>query len=195
MLGFFFGFNMRLGRLHYFLSSLGIGVVFAAIIFSMVAFVFRNTGPGTAPSTGALLIPALFFVPVVLWVTTSLMSMRIRDIGWNPAYVIPAWLLVCLVDAYVALDIPAFAIGGQTIVGGLSTLVFLWLCSSGRAVPMTARRQPSASPAAQEPNLIPHRRRLQSPQRRLQEQAPADRRSASAGGEVEAALPPQSRGR
>ena len=33
MLGFFFGFNMRLGRLHYFLSSLGIGVVFAAIIF------------------------------------------------------------------------------------------------------------------------------------------------------------------
>jgi uncharacterized membrane protein YhaH (DUF805 family) len=122
MLGFFFGFNMRLGRLHYFLSSLGIGVVFAAIIFSMVAFVFRNTGQGTAPSTGALLIPALFFVPVVLWVTTSLMAMRIRDIGWNPAYVIPAWLLVCLIDAYVALNIPAFAIGGQTIVGGLVNL-------------------------------------------------------------------------
>lgn len=124
MLGFFFGFNMRLGRLHYFLSSLGLGVFIAAIVFSMFAFVFRNGAHGTMPSASGLLIPALFFILVVLWVNTSLMSMRIRDIGWNPAYVVPVWLLIFFVDAFVAFEIPAFGVrnGHQTIVGGLVNL-------------------------------------------------------------------------
>ncbi|PZM17141.1 DUF805 domain-containing protein [Rhizobium tubonense] len=125
MLWFFFGFNMRLGRLHYFLSCIGLGVVMTAIIFAMVSFAFRNASPGTEPSISAFLIPALFLIPLVLWVTVSLQSMRIRDIGWNPAYVVPAWLLISGIDAYVAFKIPEWSIGKehtQTVVGGLVNL-------------------------------------------------------------------------
>jgi uncharacterized membrane protein YhaH (DUF805 family) len=126
MLGFFFGFHARLSRLHYFLSCIGFGVVMTVIAFAIASFAFRNTAPGGTPSANLIFLPVLCLAPFVLWIAMSLHSMRIRDIGWNPAYVVPAWLLICALDAYVAIKVPAWAIGKghQTIVGGLVNLFF-----------------------------------------------------------------------
>jgi uncharacterized membrane protein YhaH (DUF805 family) len=121
MFGFFFGFHARLGRLHYFLSCIGFGLVMAAIIFAMVSFAFRNAAADATSSANLIILPVLCLVPFVLWITISLQSMRIRDIGWNPAYVVPAWLMICALDAYVAAEVPEWAIGKghQTLVGGM----------------------------------------------------------------------------
>jgi uncharacterized membrane protein YhaH (DUF805 family) len=124
MLGFFFGFHARLGRLHYFLSCIGFGVAMTVIVLAIASFEVRNTAAGATPSANLIILPALCLVLFVLWVATSLNSMRIRDIGWNPAYVVPAWLLICGLDAYVAMKVPEWAIGKghQTIVGGMVNL-------------------------------------------------------------------------
>jgi uncharacterized membrane protein YhaH (DUF805 family) len=125
MLGFFFGFNARLGRLHYFLSSIGLAVGMAVIVLAVMSLAFRSAGAGATPPAGWILLPALCLVPFALWATISLQSMRIRDIGWNPAYVVPLWILFCVIDAYVAIEVPEWGIGSnhaQTMVGGLVNL-------------------------------------------------------------------------
>jgi hypothetical protein len=38
MLGFLFGFNARLGRLHYFLSTIGLAVVMTAVCFAIASY-------------------------------------------------------------------------------------------------------------------------------------------------------------
>ena len=40
------------------------------------------------------------------WTTFTLQSMRIRDIGWDPVCVIPAWIAIVIVDKVVAGRIP-----------------------------------------------------------------------------------------
>jgi hypothetical protein len=57
--------------------------------------------------------------------------MRIRDIGWDPVCVIPAWIAILIVDKLVAGKIPAWSLGLEqhgTIVGALINLaLFLTL--------------------------------------------------------------------
>jgi hypothetical protein len=51
--------------------------------------------------------------------------MRIRDIGWDPVCVIPAWIAILIVDKLVAGKIPAWSLGLEqhgTIVGALINL-------------------------------------------------------------------------
>jgi amino acid transporter len=59
-----------------------------------------------------------------IWLSFTLHSMRIRDIGWDPVCVIPGWIVVAIIDGLVASKIPAIALGGQhgTIVGALVNL-------------------------------------------------------------------------
>jgi hypothetical protein len=62
------------------------------------------------------------------WSTFTLQSMRIRDIGWDPVCVIPAWIAIVIVDKLVAGRIPAWSLGHDhngTVVGGLVNLVLL----------------------------------------------------------------------
>ena len=52
--------------------------------------------------------------------------MRIRDIGWDPVCVIPAWIAVLIVDKIIAGKIPAWSLGHDhngTVVGALTNLV------------------------------------------------------------------------
>ena len=54
-----------------------------------------------------------------------LQSMRIRDIGWDPVCVIPAWIAILIVDKVVAGKIPAWSLDHEhngTVVGGLVNL-------------------------------------------------------------------------
>jgi len=120
MLGFLFGFNARIGRLQYFLYSLGLGFAVAVITFVVVGQVYRS---------GAMLLPThLIKGPLVIvaiaatWVSFTLQCMRVRDIGWDPVCVIPGWFALLVVDKIIATKFPAWALDSQqhgTAVGAV----------------------------------------------------------------------------
>ena len=126
MLGFVFGLNARLGRLHFFLASVALAIVMTAICFAIAMAVLRTTSPGMIRPedlmTNWAIIAAIVFFGLA---TFTLQSMRIRDIGWDPVCIIPAWFALMIVDHVVAGRFPAWAIGQEhqgTVVGGLVNL-------------------------------------------------------------------------
>lgn len=129
MLGFVFGLNARLGRLHFFLASIALAVVMTAICFAIAMAVLRTTSPSMIRpedlTRNWAIIAAMVFFGVAIF---TLQSMRIRDIGWDPVCVIPAWIALMIVDHVVAGRFPAWAIGQEhqgTMVGGLVNLALL----------------------------------------------------------------------
>jgi uncharacterized membrane protein YhaH (DUF805 family) len=127
MLGFLFGFNARLRRLQYFFATIGLAVVMTAICYAIATYIF-----GTTPK--AMLSPAslMYAWPVIAamvffgWATFTLQSMRVRDIGWDPVCVMPAWIAIVILDKVVAGKIPAWALDREhngTVVGALTNLV------------------------------------------------------------------------
>jgi uncharacterized membrane protein YhaH (DUF805 family) len=129
MLGFIFGFNIRIGRLHYFLGTIVLAVVMTAICFAIAGYVFEQLPRGAKPTENDLLTwPVITAGLFFMWVTFNLQAMRIRDIGWDPVCVIPAWITAVIIDSLIAHKVPAWAIGrdqGGTIVGALINLVLL----------------------------------------------------------------------
>jgi uncharacterized membrane protein YhaH (DUF805 family) len=122
MLGFLFGFNARLGRLHYFLSTIALAVVMTAVCFAIAGYAIQSTPRGMDLSAGLIAWPVIVSVLVFLWITFTLQSMRIRDIGWDPVCVIPVWIALLIVDKLVASKMPAWSLGSEhqgTIVGAL----------------------------------------------------------------------------
>ena len=127
MLGFLFGFNARLGRLHYFLATIGLAVVMTAICFAIATYVFHTTpkamlSPASLMNAWPVIAAMVFFV----WATFTLQAMRIRDIGWDPVCVIPAWIAILIVDKIIAGKMPAWSVGHDhngTVVGALTNLV------------------------------------------------------------------------
>lgn len=120
MLGFLFGFNARLGRLHYFLASIAFVVV--ATIVVVVALVAAYS---VAASPAVMTCLIVLFLALALWSSTMLMAMRIRDIGWDPVCVIPLWIAGMIVDAVVAMKVPEWSLTAShagTPVGALMNL-------------------------------------------------------------------------
>jgi uncharacterized membrane protein YhaH (DUF805 family) len=127
MLGFLFGFNARLGRMHYFLATIGLAVAMTAICFVIAFYVLPNI-PRAMRSPAALLRawPTIAAIVFFGWATLTLQAMRIRDIGWDPVCVIPGWIAMIVVDNVVAGRIPAWSLGqghDGTAVGALVNLV------------------------------------------------------------------------
>jgi uncharacterized membrane protein YhaH (DUF805 family) len=90
MLGFLFGFNARLTRMHYFLSTIALAVAMTAVCFATAMYVVQRT-PGAEISAADLMIwPTVLAIAAFCWMTLTLQCMRIRDIGWDPVCVIPA---------------------------------------------------------------------------------------------------------
>ena len=129
MLGFLFGFNARLGRLHFFLGTIALAVVMTAICFAIAATVFQQMPRGFRPTEADLMTwPVLAAIVFFGWVTFTLQAMRIRDIGWDPVCVIPGWLAFALVDSMIAGKFPSWSIGHDhhgTVAGALINLVLL----------------------------------------------------------------------
>ena len=96
MLGTFFGFGGRIGRLQYFGFSMVLGI--AMTVIAMVSFasaIGHSAGKGTsAAGVASSFLPLLILVPLFLWSSLALQAKRIRDIGWNPAVIIPVWMVV-----------------------------------------------------------------------------------------------------
>src|SRR5260370_38568166 len=127
MLGFLFGFNARLGRMHYFLSTIGLAVVMTAVWFAIAGYAFQSTPSGMPLSPGLMAWPLIVTGVVFAWMTFTLQSMRIRDIGWDPVCVIPAWIAILIVDKLVAGKIPAWSLDRERHGAIFSALVNLSL--------------------------------------------------------------------
>lgn len=80
MLGFLFGFDARLGRLHYFLATIALAVVMTGICFAIASHVFQNGPRGTLQSEAMMGWPTLVAVVFFAWATFTLQSMRIRTL-------------------------------------------------------------------------------------------------------------------
>jgi uncharacterized membrane protein YhaH (DUF805 family) len=127
-LGFLFGFNARLGRMHYFLATIALAIVMTAICFVIAGSIFHGTPRGMLNPASLMTWPVIWAGVFFAWMTFTLQSMRVRDIGWDPVCVIPAWIAILIVDHVVAGKIPAWSLGqerGGTIVGALTNLGLL----------------------------------------------------------------------
>jgi uncharacterized membrane protein YhaH (DUF805 family) len=125
MLGFLFGFNARLGRMHYFLATIALAIVMTAICFVIAGSIFHSTPRAMLDTASLMTWPVISAGVFFGWMTFTLQSMRIRDIGWDPVCVIPAWIAILIVDHVVAAKIPAWSLGQDhdgTIVGALTNL-------------------------------------------------------------------------
>jgi uncharacterized membrane protein YhaH (DUF805 family) len=121
-IGFPVRFQCRLGRLHYFLSTIGLAVVMTAVWFAIASYAIQNTPRGMDPSANLIGWPVIVSIVVFMWVTFTLQCMRVREIGWDPVCVIPAWVAILIIDKLVAINIPTWSLGSEhngTIVGAL----------------------------------------------------------------------------
>jgi uncharacterized membrane protein YhaH (DUF805 family) len=128
MLSNILGFGGRIGRLEYFLLCLALGFATVLVVFAMAFGTMPRGGAGgVAPHhvpTALILMLVVFVLPVYLWFAFAFQAKRIRDIGWNPLYVILGWIAVIALDRAVAMIVPTVALGsgGGTLVGGLINL-------------------------------------------------------------------------
>lgn len=158
MLGFLFGFNARIGRLYYFLATIGLGIVMAGLGFAIMAAAYQSTLRGVPTSFSNVALPVYAVLAIFILASLSLQCMRIRDIGWDPVYVMPTWLAIMAIDWLVASKYPAWSLGPEhfgTVVGGLvnfgMTLALLfWPGAEYAAMPPSfdapSPRQPDPPP-------------------------------------------------
>jgi len=98
MLADFFSFSGRLGRLAFFLRSLALFVAEIVVLAVGVAvFLAARGSPGVLVVALIGALAALVFLLAVIWSSFALQARRIRDIGWEPLYVIPGWIAVMVV--------------------------------------------------------------------------------------------------
>ena len=110
MLGTLFCFGGRIGRLKYFLWS----CIFLPVIFFLMLlilpFIYVFALHLDTSRTTILILMVVPPLALFLWMNLSLQAARIRDIGWKPLIVIPALLLIDVVDLIVAYFFPALAL-------------------------------------------------------------------------------------
>jgi hypothetical protein len=72
MLGFLFGFNARLGLMHYFLATIALAIVMTAICFAIASYIFHTTLRGTLQSESLMTWPTLVAIAFFAWMTFTL---------------------------------------------------------------------------------------------------------------------------
>jgi uncharacterized membrane protein YhaH (DUF805 family) len=126
MLDMLFGFNLRLGRLKYFLFSLLLGVVNGIIAVPVAYYAYQHGMiAGAMPkSVWSLGWPIFAFVAFCMAGYFMLAAMRFRDIGWDPIIMVSGWIAVMVIDPLIASRVPAMALEKHdgTIVGALINL-------------------------------------------------------------------------
>jgi len=165
MLGFLFGFNARIGRLHYFLSLFGVGFAMGLIVYVATGIALSSTNGITqlisfSKGWGAITLGMIF-----LWISYTLQSMRFRDMGWDPVCVIPGWIALLIFDRLIATKFPAVSLGpesNQTIVGALVhlglVLALLFWPSARDAADFDEPRRRSGTPPRRDQASVAARR-------------------------------------
>lgn len=125
MIGLLFGFHGRIARPEYILTSCALLIIVALLYAMIIAGLTPIPAVhGDHAASEAMLRPSLLAVvaiaPVVIWFAVMLQARRLRDMGWNPALVMPAWVVLLAGDKVAADAVPVLAIG---YVPGFSTLL------------------------------------------------------------------------
>jgi uncharacterized membrane protein YhaH (DUF805 family) len=128
MLHILLGFGGRMSRLEYFLACLALGFLTMLLVVALVLG-FKPHGESMAGVRasmphGLVMMLLLVVLPFYLWFSLAFQAKRIRDIGWNPVYVLPGWIAAVTFDRLVAYTIPglAWGAGGGTLLGTLFNL-------------------------------------------------------------------------
>jgi uncharacterized membrane protein YhaH (DUF805 family) len=127
MLGFIFGLNARLGRLQYFLITIGVAVLMTGICFVVGRQTFQGATNGLPLSIDSFKGPAIVIGIIFMAITLTLQSMRIRDIGWDPVCGIPGWVAILIIDMMVAKKFPGLSLGPEQHDTAISAIVNLGL--------------------------------------------------------------------
>jgi uncharacterized membrane protein YhaH (DUF805 family) len=127
MLDLIFGFNARLGRLQFFLSTIALAVLMTAICFAIVVSGNVHFTKGSQPSWDMLTWPLVCAVLFFMGATFLLQAMRLRDIGWDPVCVLGGWIAIVVIDGIVTTKVPALSLGSghHSVVAGLVNFVML----------------------------------------------------------------------
>jgi uncharacterized membrane protein YhaH (DUF805 family) len=133
MLSAVFSFRGRLNRLQYFLGSWALGVVTVVLAVAVLASLGGMAG-GRTPDRAALinlgvtaLLALLVIGPIYFWISFSLQARRFRDIGWEPVFVIPAWIGGEIVDRLAVMGAPQIAVTHGMGISWLGLLLNLGL--------------------------------------------------------------------
>ncbi len=155
MLGYMFGFNARLGRLRYVLASLGLGFTIVVLVVMAIAAAVAVPALAEAATRWSIVLAVGLF----LWANTMLQAMRLRDIGWDPVCVLPAWFATMALDYVVATRFPEYALTPShagTIVGVLINLgmciALLFFPTGGDDIPAPKSVQRGGDRAAASPS-------------------------------------------
>jgi uncharacterized membrane protein YhaH (DUF805 family) len=124
MLDIIFGFNARLGRLQYFLSTIALAVLMTAICFAIIASGGVHIPKGTQLSWGMLTRPLISAVLFFMAATFMLQAMRLRDIGWDPVCVLGGWIAISLVNVIIATTVPALSHPSAVVTGLVNLVMF-----------------------------------------------------------------------
>ncbi len=139
MLGYLFGFNARIGRLHFFLATIAQAVVMTVLCFAVASHLYQSARLGAPLSFAPMGWPVLAVIGIFFLCSFMLQCMRIRDIGWDPVIVVVGWIAFTIVDKVIAGKFPAWSIGAEhqaTVVGGfvnLGLMLVLYFWPSGYA--------------------------------------------------------------
>jgi uncharacterized membrane protein YhaH (DUF805 family) len=116
MLSAVFSFRGRLNRIQYFLGTWALGAVMIVLAVAVFAGVGGMAGAGR-PDRAALinlgvtaLLALLVIGPIYFWVSFLLQARRFRDIGWEPVFVIPAWIGAGILDRLAVMGAPQIAV-------------------------------------------------------------------------------------
>jgi uncharacterized membrane protein YhaH (DUF805 family) len=172
-----FSFHGRIARFPYFLGCLGLaGACFIPLILTLGLLSPVRAGNKAAL---VLLIGLLIACAVtIIWISLALQTRRIRDIGWNPLIVLPAWFAFQLADPVFAHFFPAFAIGrdhSHTTFGVVVNLIL-----TGALIFWPSAEDDGFSPAPRRAGFNPPARALDTPQVRTA-QAPLSAPRATFG--------------
>ncbi len=165
MLGVLFAFSGRLKRLPYFLIGVVsfcflAGVVVALAVAAGSSIVDLKTNPEAVK--GLLPLVPVFLLALLLsgWISLSTQTCRVRDIGWNPVIVIPAWMGLVVLGQGLSLSVHGLAPAVALANFGMSCCLLFWPSAPDEPTfggdfmettaprPQTPSRLPSAPAAA-----------------------------------------------
>lgn len=127
MLEMIFGLNARMGRLMYFLSGLGLGVVAIVLAIPLAFYIHSHHIPVTTPdSLWAAGWPVYAFAGVCLFGQFTLASMRLRDIGWDPVIVVSGWIALLVINHLYGTRVPAIAVVTGLVNLGMELILLFW---------------------------------------------------------------------
>ncbi len=138
MLAAIFSFRGRLNRIQYFLGSWGLGMALVVLAVILLVGAAAGRSPDRPETLAALGLTGLFCLvvlgPIYFWVSFSLQARRFRDIGWEPVFVIPAWIGVDILDRLLTMAAPRIAVAdgmgvswiGLLVNAGLGLCLLFW---------------------------------------------------------------------